>query len=84
MLPDPLIRAINRYQLVSTEVTRPDIGLLFGGRRSACARVEVASGIWKKGLVQRFVVSGGEPDNKGRTEAEKMAASLICWGVPEG
>lgn len=83
MLTRPLIRAINRYQLVSTEVAQADIGLLFGGRRSARARVNLAAEIWKQGLVRRFVVSGGKPDAEGVTEAETMVASLKSLGVPE-
>jgi len=82
MLSDPLIRAINRYQLVSTELARADVGLLFGGRRSALARVNLAAKIWEHGLIHRFVVSGGKPDDAGRTEAEAMATVLKSLGVP--
>lgn len=46
------------------------------------ARVNLAAKIWDQGLIHRFVVSGGKPDDAGRTEAEAMATLLNGFGVP--
>ncbi|MEM7710248.1 MAG: YdcF family protein, partial [Pseudomonadota bacterium] len=78
-----LIRAIDRYLLVSTPLARSDLGLLFGGRRSAAARVAVATDLWHRGLLDGIIVSGGPTGGDPVTEAETMAALLVADGVPD-
>ena len=82
-LPPALVRAINRYLLVNTEIRPADLCLVFGGRRSAEARVSETVRLWRHGFFNLIVVTGGRPELGCRTEAGQMVLMLLDRGVPE-
>ncbi|MEP3278191.1 MAG: YdcF family protein [Stappiaceae bacterium] len=80
--PSPaLVRAINRYLLIKTELVPAELCLVFGGQRSAEARVKEAVRLWQEGMFKHIIVSGGRAEQAGRTEAEMMADELVRAGV---
>ncbi|AEV37776.1 protein containing DUF218 [Pseudovibrio sp. FO-BEG1] len=81
-LTPQLIAEINRYLLVRTEIRKADLCLLFGSHKSAEARVQVAAQLWRDGLVERVLVSGGEYTETGQCEAHDMCEALVVQGVP--
>ncbi len=82
-LTPAFIRAANRYLLISTELRRADLGLVFGGRRSAAARAQRAVELWRRGLFDRILIAGGKADDANVSEAEAIAPMLFEQGVPK-
>lgn len=81
-LTPTLIQEIERYLLVKTEIRHADLCFLFGGGRSADARVAEAFRLWQNGFFDLVVVSGGPSDVHHTTEADLMADKLVGLGVP--
>lgn len=82
-LSPKLIRDIEQYLLVKTEIRPADLCFLFGGQNSADARIKETVRLWQSGLFNLIIVSGGPIDQSDTTEAALMAGKLKEFGVPE-
>ncbi|WP_297590099.1 YdcF family protein [Roseibium sp.] len=67
---------------METELQPADLCLLFGGLRSAEARVQETIKLWNRNYIDQIIVSGGRKGRSEDTEAEQMAAMLREFGVP--
>lgn len=59
-----------------------DLGFLFGTRHGVPEFCEAAHTMWKAGIFQRLLVSGGNTRGQPRSEADVIGEQLVALGMP--
>lgn len=81
--PSPaLARWIRDYMFIEPPVGPANIGFVFGTPHHTDAHADRAADLWHRGLVPRFIVSGGVRTDQGGIEATEIAAKMMARGVP--
>ena len=82
-LPDAAeIADINARHLISTPLKPADLLFVFGTREDVGRRVDEAFRLWREGLFQWSIVSGGVTSGSGRSECEIIKAAMVARGIP--
>ena len=82
-LPDAAeIADINARHLISTPLKPADLLFVFGTREDVGRRVDEAVRLWREGLFQWSIVSGGVTSGSGRSECEIIKAAMVARGIP--
>jgi uncharacterized SAM-binding protein YcdF (DUF218 family) len=78
-------REVTELLFLRDEPRPANLALVFGHHEPewAARRARHAAGLYHAGLVPRLLLSGGEPEVGGRSEAEVMADAARAAGVPE-
>ncbi|HEX2752619.1 MAG TPA: YdcF family protein [Alphaproteobacteria bacterium] len=83
-LKQAFLKTIGAYMLIETPIARADVCIVFGCqdpvRREALAAH--AADLYAQGYFGLIAVTGGVPDEKGKTEAAYMRDVLMKRGVP--
>lgn len=77
------LESIARYVMPSFPVCASDLGFLFGTRHGVPEFCEAAHELWRNGMFNRLLVSGGRTGSMPLAEAEVIAEQLVALGVPE-
>jgi hypothetical protein len=82
-LPDAAeIAAINAKHLIATPLKPADLLFVFGTRNDEALRAEAACRLWREGLFQRAIVSGGVTPGSDRSECAVIKPLMVQGGVP--
>jgi uncharacterized SAM-binding protein YcdF (DUF218 family) len=82
-LPDAAeIADINARHLISTPLKPADLLFVFGTREDVGRRVDEAVRLWREGLFQWSIVSGGATPGSGCSECEIIKAAMVARGIP--
>lgn len=78
----------HEYQRIADYVMPPfppclsDLGFLFGTRHGVAQFCETAHALWRDGMFQRLLVSGGKTGGHTRAEADIIGERLVKLGMP--
>ena len=76
------IAEINAKHFVKTPIKPADLLFVFGTREDVDRRVDEAIRLWREGLFQWSIVSGGVTPGSGRSECEIIKAAMVARGIP--
>lgn len=76
------LQLIGRYMMPSVPASRSDLGFLFGTRHGVPEFCAAAHALWRDGMVERLLVSGGCTAGAPCAEAEVIAEGLLALGMP--
>lgn len=82
MTPQALQR-IADYMMPAFPASRSDLGFLFGTRHGVDQFCETAYALWRDGMFERLLVSGGQTAGHSTAEADVIAERLVRLGMPE-
>jgi uncharacterized SAM-binding protein YcdF (DUF218 family) len=82
-LPTPAeIGEINARHLIRTPLKPADLLFVFGTREDVPRRVVEAIRLWREGMFQWAVVSGGVTPGSTLSECEIIKAAMVAHGIP--
>jgi len=81
MNPSPLLQ-IARYVMPEVPLIQCDIAFLFGTRHGVEAFCTETYDLWRRGMFQKALISGGYTAGYRESEAEVIAARLRQLGIP--
>jgi len=76
------LQLIGRYMMPSVPACRSDLGFLFGTRHGVPEFCAAAHSLWRDGMFERLLVSGGCTAGASCAEAEVIADGLLALGMP--
>jgi hypothetical protein len=76
------IADITARHLISTPLKPADLLFVFGTREDVGRRVDEAFRLWREGLFQWSIVSGGVTPGSERSECEIVRAAMVARGIP--
>lgn len=82
MTPNGL-QLIADYMMPAFPASRSDLGFLFGTRHGVPQFCEAAHALWRDGIFERLLVSGGRTAGQATAEADVIGERLVQLGVPE-
>ncbi|UPJ56487.1 YdcF family protein [Bradyrhizobium sp. 192] len=76
------IARINRTHLIDTPLRPADLLFMFGTREDVGLRADTAARLWRAGLFQWSIVSGGVTPGSEQSECSIIKAAMIKAGIP--
>lgn len=77
------LHAIADYIMPSLPPSPSDLGFLFGTRHGVAEFCDATLRLWRDGVFNRLLISGGRTGSSPVAEAEDIAARLVRLGIPE-
>lgn len=76
------LERVAAYMMPSFPPAPSDLGFLFGTRHGVPAFCEAAHALWRAGMFERLLVSGGATAGEARAEADIIGERLVGLGMP--
>lgn len=76
------IAEINRTHLIDTPLRPADLLFMFGTREDVALRVDTAARLWRDGMFQWCIVSGGVTPGSEQSECTIIKAAMVAAGIP--
>lgn len=77
------LQKIADYIMPSFPPSPSDLGFIFGTRHGVPEFCAAAHDLWRQGMFDRLLISGGHTGSSPRAEADVIAEGLIALGIPE-
>ena len=81
-MPNDAFQHIGDYMMPLFPPQPSDLGFLFGTRHGVPEFCEAAYALWREGMFQHLLISGGKTGGQPLSEAELIGQCLVALGMP--
>ena len=81
-MPNDAFQHIGDYMMPLLPPLPSDLGFLFGTRHGVPEFCEAAYALWREGMFQHLLISGGKTGGQPLSEAELIGQCLVALGMP--